>query len=155
MQFLLAFTLALIAHNVEGIMDCKDAGAYLSYMDSKLKLPEDAAQVSGLIKLAIRFGKKLDYVSSRWAEEVEKMRDMMMLNNKLRWRKTRSVEVLTIELRRIGLVSMSGSASGVGHLDYHCYCVGIYPLRDSKFMFGVVHRSFNCALPSTVPDHYS
>ena len=93
-HFLFAFALALLAHDADGIMECSDSAAYLSYMDNKLKLPEDAQQVSELIKLAMRFGKKLEHVGSRRAEEVDKMKETMLLDNKLRLRKTQSLEVL-------------------------------------------------------------
>lgn len=93
-HFLFAVALALLAQNAEGVMACEDGGAYLSYMDSKLKLPEDAHQIGDLIKLAMRFGKKLEHVGRRRAEEVEKMKDTMLLDNKLRLRKTQSLEVL-------------------------------------------------------------
>ena len=93
-DFLFAFALALLAHNAEGIMECEDGAAYLSYMDAKLKLPHDAQHVSELIKLAMKFGKKLEGVGAKRAEEVEKMKDTMLLDYKLRLRRTESLEVL-------------------------------------------------------------
>ena len=93
-HFLFAFALALLAQNVEGITECEDGGAYFSYMDGKLKLPDDSQQIGELIKLAIRFGKRLEKVGQRRKDEVEKMKDAMLLDNKLRLRKTQSLEVL-------------------------------------------------------------
>jgi len=93
-DFLFAFALALLAHNAEGIMECQDGAAYLSYMDANLRLPDDAQQVTELVKLAMRFGKKLEGVGARRVEEVEKMKDTMDLDNRLRLRRTQSLEVL-------------------------------------------------------------
>ena len=93
-HFLFAFALALLGENVDGIMECEDTGAYFSYMDNKLKLDEDPAQLTELIKHAYKIGKKLDNLVERRAEEVEKLKANMHLDNKLRLRKTQSLEVL-------------------------------------------------------------
>jgi hypothetical protein len=93
-HFLFAFALALLSQNAEGIMGCEDSASYLAYMDSKLKLPEDATQLTELMRLAYKISKKLENVAERRADEVEKLKESMNLETKLRLRKTQSLEVL-------------------------------------------------------------
>ncbi|KAK3716213.1 hypothetical protein LTR37_006658 [Vermiconidia calcicola] len=93
-HFLFAFALALLSQNAEGIMECEETSSYFSYMDSKLKLPEDSAQLTELIKQAYKLGKRLDHINERRAEAVERFKTGMQLDNKLRLRKTQSLEVL-------------------------------------------------------------
>ena len=93
-HFLFAFALALLAQNAEGIMECEESSSYLSYMDNKLKLPEDAVQLTELIKQAYKIGKRLEGLVERRTEEVDKMKASMLLDNKMRLRKTQSLEVL-------------------------------------------------------------
>ena len=89
-NFLFAFALALLAQNAEGIMSCEDDGAYFSFLDSKLMLPEDTDEITETIKMAYKIGKKLENVAERRAE----MKERMGLENRLRRRKTQSLEVL-------------------------------------------------------------
>ena len=93
-HFLFAFALAMLAQNADGITECEDSAAYLSYMDNKLKVPDDPEQLTELIKHAYKIGKKLDHLVERRAEEVEKLKASMDVENKLRVRKTQSLEVL-------------------------------------------------------------
>lgn len=89
-NFLFAFALALLSQNAEGIMACEDDGSYFSYLDGKLKHPGDAEQITELIKMAYKISKKLENVGERRAE----VKERMGLENRLRLRKTQSLEVL-------------------------------------------------------------
>ena len=93
-QFLFAFALALLAQNAEGILESKDESGYLSYIDNKLALPEDGVQLNELVRQAYRISRKLESVEERRMEEVEKLKAGMQLENRLRRRKTDSLEVL-------------------------------------------------------------
>ncbi|KAK5165220.1 uncharacterized protein LTR77_009318 [Saxophila tyrrhenica] len=94
-QYLFAFALALIAQNADGILECEDSSSFFSYMDSKLKLPEDAAGVTELMKQAWKIAKKLgDGVAGRRASEVVSTKEGMGLEMRLQRRRTGSLEVL-------------------------------------------------------------
>lgn len=94
-QYLFAFALAVLTQNAEGILACEDSSSFFSYMDSKVKIPDDPAQLTELIKQAFKISKKLgDNVGQRRAEEVEKTKADMHLEDRLRRRKTQSLEVL-------------------------------------------------------------
>ena len=97
-NFLFAFALALLAQNTEGILACDNDGSFFSYLDNGLSLPEDAEQVTDLIKVAYKMGKKLEDVAERRAE----MKENMRLENKLRMRKTQSLEVLVDQPVEVG-----------------------------------------------------
>lgn len=88
--FLFAFALALICQNTDGILACEDDGAYFSFLDGKLKLPEQPEEITESLKLAFRIGRKVEHVAARRAE----VRDSMRLENRLRRRRTQSLEVL-------------------------------------------------------------
>lgn len=111
-DFCFAFALALISLNTDDIMACEEMDSYLEYMDSKLKVPEDAAQVDELIKHAFRISHRLGQVGDRRAEEVEKLKAGMHLENRLRRRKTDSLEVLVDREERPQHVSAEAENSG-------------------------------------------
>ena len=92
-HFLFAFALALLSYNADGVMECEDNAAYLSYMDGKLKLPKDE-ELTELLKQAYRLGKKLDNIGERRVEEVEKFKIGHSLETRLQRRRTQSLEVL-------------------------------------------------------------
>ncbi len=89
-NFLFAFALALLSQNAEGIMACEDDGSYFSFLDSKLKLPEHADEITETIKVAYKIDKKLENVARRRKET----KDRLGLENRLLRRKTQSLEVL-------------------------------------------------------------
>ena len=94
-QFPFAFSLALLAQNTDGLLKCEDSSSFFSYIDNKLKLPKDPAQLTELMKQAYKMGKKLgDNLAQRRAEEAEKTKASMQLDNRLRRRRTQSLEVL-------------------------------------------------------------
>jgi len=94
-QYLFAFALALIAQNTAEILECEDSSSFFSYMDSKIKLPEDPEKLTELMKQAWKIAKKLgDGVAVRRADEVESTKAGMNLENRLRRRRTQSLEVL-------------------------------------------------------------
>ena len=71
-------------------MACEDDGSYFNYLDSELKVPEDMEHITGLIKMAYKISKKLENVGERRAETKERRG----LENRIRLRKTQSLEVL-------------------------------------------------------------
>ena len=88
-HFLFSFALALLHCNADDILACEDDGAYFSYLDNKVRIPEDE-KLTEVIKAAYKFGKKLDGIAERRAE----VKDSMKLETKLRRRRTQSLEVL-------------------------------------------------------------
>lgn len=89
-NILFAFALALLSHDMEGIMATDCDSSYYWYMDSNVKVPVDADGITTLIKLAYKIDKKLESVAKRRAEMKERVR----LENRLMSRKTDSLEVL-------------------------------------------------------------
>ena len=92
--FLFAFALAILSHNAEGLIKCEDSSEYYSYLDNELKIPTEEAELTELVKTAFKIGKKLENVIERRTEEHDKLKEMLGLEDKMRLRKTGSMEVL-------------------------------------------------------------
>ena len=92
-NFLFGFALALLSQNAEGIMRCEDSGEYFAYLDNTLKLPDDA-ELTELIKLAYKISRKMENVGEKRSEEHERLKETLGVENKVRLRKTGSMEVL-------------------------------------------------------------
>jgi small G protein signaling modulator 3 len=102
-QFPFSIALALLAYNADGILACEDSSSFFSYVDSKLNLPEDGEQLTELMKQAYKIGKRIgENVVERRADEVEKTKASMNLENRLRRRKTQSLEVLVDREQPVG-----------------------------------------------------